>query len=79
MKEIEDAAPFTRGEINEIYLMEKHSMAQIKCSDIMAWERIKKEAIKLFYCTIQTAQIEKERLVNVRQCYRCFAYAQQQQ
>ena len=72
--EIEDAAPYTSNKIEEIYLMEKHSIAKIKFIDLAVAEKLKREGTKLFHCIISPTQIENEKFMEVKQCFKCYGY-----
>ena len=67
-------APYTRNKIDEIYKMKQHSIIKVKFNDIDVAERVKKEGVKLFYCTNIPENIEFERYIPVTQCMKCYSY-----
>ena len=73
-QEFEDREPSTINKIAEIYKMQQHSIIKIKFNDMEIAEKIKKEGIKLFYCTLAPWQIENEKTANLIQCMKCYGY-----
>ena len=73
-QEFEYRAPCTINKIDEIYKMQQHSIIKVKFNDMETAIKIKKEGIKIFYCTLPPWQIENERTVNLLQCMKCYGY-----
>ena len=72
INEIYRTEPFTRDQIENIYLMKQHGIIKMKFKNIMVATRIKTDGLKMFgwICKI----IENERSNKVKQCFRCYSY-----
>ena len=72
--EIYKEAPYTKHQIEDIYVMEEHNIIKVRFKSIETATRMKREGIKLLGSSIPPNQIETERHILPRQCMKCFAY-----